>query len=92
MTVLKWYFKAASVLCTVSTLVLVLMFAAAQALANIWLSAWSNDGTAAEARNETVDRQLVYVRLGVYTGLGAAQSKKLMSCNYLLHNYNRPCK
>ena len=57
------------------------MFAALQALACIWLSAWSNDVTAATARNETVDRQLVYVRLGVYTGLGAAQSKKMLSNN-----------
>ena len=70
---LKWYIKAASVLYTVATLVLVLMFAAAQALVIIWLSAWSDDSTAAAARNETVDRQLVYVRLGVYAGLGAAQ-------------------
>ena len=79
---LKWYIKAASILYTVATLVLVLMFAATQALVIIWLSAWSDDGAAAAARNETVDRQLVYVRLGVYTGLGAAQSKKLLSISF----------
>ena len=76
-SVLKWYVYAATLLCSMTALVFILVFAAAQALANIWLSAWSNDGTAAAARNETVDRQLVYVRLGVYTGLGAAQSKNI---------------
>ena len=73
LSVVKWFVAAASLLCTVSTLVLVLMLATTQALAGIWLSAWSDDASVAEARNETVDRQLVYVRLGVYAGLGAAQ-------------------
>ena len=72
---LKWYIKAASWTCAVGTLVFVLLLAASQAAASIWLSAWSDDAREAEARNGTLSRQLVHVRLGVYAALGTVLSK-----------------
>ena len=74
---LKWYIHAASWACAVGTLVFVLLLAASQAAASIWLSAWSDDGREAEERNATVSQQLVHVRLGVYAGLGTVLSKIL---------------
>ena len=45
---------------------------------NIWLSVWSGDTPV----NGTSDRELLNLRLGVYGGLGVAQSKGLVRCGF----------
>ena len=86
---LRWYVNAASAIFSLCVIGGVAIFAAFQASANIWLSAWTDDASAATVVAENgsmgiemeVDgndgvggsRSQVYLRLGVYAALTVGQ-------------------
>ena len=69
------YAKPLGLMTSIVVLVSFMCQVAAELGANIWLSEWSLDGER-ETENGTVDDDLVNLRVGVYGGIGGAQSKK----------------
>ena len=84
----KEYARSVGYIYVLFIVILYLLYEAAAVLANIWLSAWTDDPdlnnlTVFPANSsERLDRNNYYLIL--YGGFGAAQSKKMLFCPDLL--------